>query len=297
MTAARWIDHMGSGVAASIPAAGDVPINALYEETDTGFIRQSNGSTWQVWARTVPPGGTTDQVLTKESDDDFDVGWEDAGGGGGGGGGLDALRLPSIADDGTGFGASGPNDDLEYADQTALEAIWTPRSSTAIVAAGSSAVARLFATGDGIYRDASGYASSFEDAWLVSGHQDNAGMVGPFLTNGSGNGLAFSPYSDGNSYIWNILADSYNSTGSAGGVAYTAWQDGRPVWFALRFNGSVYRLRWSEDGSSWTSIIAAGAGSAVSGLSRAGFGRHNGGVAPESLQIHAYAHGEPDLGI
>lgn len=44
--------------------------------------------------RTIPSGGNKDQVLTKATDDDYDLVWADASGGGGGGGVTPAPTIP-----------------------------------------------------------------------------------------------------------------------------------------------------------------------------------------------------------
>lgn len=49
----------------------------------------------------IPPGGTTGQVLTKKSDEDYDAEWQDPQGGGGGGTGEDGgYYTPSVSEEG-----------------------------------------------------------------------------------------------------------------------------------------------------------------------------------------------------
>ena len=48
----------------------------------------------------IPAGGTTDQVLTKNSDADYDVSWKDPQGGGGGSGEDGATFTPSVSEAG-----------------------------------------------------------------------------------------------------------------------------------------------------------------------------------------------------
>lgn len=49
----------------------------------------------------IPPGGTTGQVLTKKSDEDYDAEWKDPQGGGGGGTGEDGgYYTPSVSEEG-----------------------------------------------------------------------------------------------------------------------------------------------------------------------------------------------------
>ena len=48
--------------------------------------------------RNVPSGGLQNQVLTKNSNDDYDLVWADADGGGGGGGGIQPATSPPPPD-------------------------------------------------------------------------------------------------------------------------------------------------------------------------------------------------------
>jgi len=298
---ARFADHLIRGTAAGIPAASDVPVGTLYEESDTGVVRQSDGSSWTVYALTVPPGGSTGQVLAKTSGADYDADWAAAGGGGGAA--LSDFRLPGVGDDGTAFGAT-TLDEMEYAGTTPLSAVWTAIAGTGLRAAGSEAVVQLPTTaGHGIWIDASGFDPSYEVAFLVSGHGpagSNVAMLGIQLTSAAGVGIAMTPYSDGNSYLWEVgsgTAHVYASTGPSGGVAYTAWEDGRPVWFAIRYDGAGhYRLRRSEDGATWTTLIASASRAAVAGLARVGFFNANAGSS-EAVSVHAVIYGTPDLGV
>lgn len=48
----------------------------------------------------IPPGGTTGQVLTKKSDEDYDAEWQDPQGGGGGTGEDGGYYTPSVSEEG-----------------------------------------------------------------------------------------------------------------------------------------------------------------------------------------------------
>ena len=213
---------------------------------------------------------------------------------GGGGANLADLRLPGIADDPGDIALGAYGDEMEYADQTALDAVWTPSGGAVIRPMGSAINVDLFANSAGAFFDAAGIATDFEIAFLVSGHSSNAGMVGIALLNSSGTGISMSPYSDSNSYSWGIVTYAYNATGASGGVAYNDWQDGRPVWFAVRRLSGNFRLRYSEDGSSWTTLVAAASHSPT--IDQIGWLRaFTAASAVES--IHRVVYGDPDLGM
>lgn len=61
-----------------------------------GYLPEGVGDT-EIPERQLPPGGTTSQVLTKLSDQDYDAGWQDPQGGGGGTSNYNDLsNLPQI---------------------------------------------------------------------------------------------------------------------------------------------------------------------------------------------------------
>lgn len=228
-----------------------------------------------------------------------------------GGTDLSAFRLSSIADD----GSFGTFDEMEYADQTALEGVWTVHSTNqdpVMRPSGSSAYVQGTATGgQAMDIDATGFDSEFEIAFLVSGHQHfdgsgnlpNSGMCGIHFLDTNGDGLAMSPYIDGNSYRWVIDNWSYSSTGaSVAATALTSWNDGRAVWWAVRKDSQgggnfKYRLSYSLDGASWTHVgESASIAETPSSLAWVGWGKHlNAGAFTEF--VHAVAYGTPDLGI
>ena len=76
MSASRTTDYFGSGTHAARPATPNIRAGetALYYETDTLLTFGWTGSAW-LEVNPVPTGGTTSQVLTKNSNADFDVKW------------------------------------------------------------------------------------------------------------------------------------------------------------------------------------------------------------------------------
>lgn len=282
------------GAAPAAPAAGQ---RRLFIDTADHLakLRGSSGSPVALGAISVPAGGSTGEVLAKASGTDYDTEWIAAPGGGSAN--LNAFRLGAgVSDDG-----SIATDEFEYDDATSLDAVWSAASTT-MRPAGSEAVVRLQAEGDGIYLDASAFDAAFEVAFLVSGHghEGNGGMVGIQLTDAAGLGIAMTPYNDANSYLWevgSVTPHVYDSTGPTDAVAYSAWEDGRPVWFAVKYAAGAWRLRRSENGSAWTTLVAAASRSAVASLARCGFFRAFSSGHEEQLSVHAYAYGTPDLGL
>lgn len=72
-----------AGTHGSRPAATAVPAGSLYECTTHSLIYRSDGTAWATWAAVVPPGGSSTQVLTKNSGTDYDIAWAAGGSGGG----------------------------------------------------------------------------------------------------------------------------------------------------------------------------------------------------------------------
>jgi hypothetical protein len=87
---ARFEDHiLGPDTHANLPAAASTPKRALYECTTHSKIYYNDGSAWQDWATLagaaiIPAGGTSGQVLAKNSGTDYDTHWVAASGGGSG---------------------------------------------------------------------------------------------------------------------------------------------------------------------------------------------------------------------
>lgn len=75
--------HRGPDTHTNRPAATAVGVGTLYECTTHNLIYRSNGSTWVTYAAVIPPGGTSNQVLTKNSGTDYDLSWQTPGGGSG----------------------------------------------------------------------------------------------------------------------------------------------------------------------------------------------------------------------
>jgi hypothetical protein len=83
---ARYADHiLGPDTHANLPAAADVPDHAQYRCTTHDKTYLNDAGTWvdyQANAAAVPVGGTTGQVLAKNSGADYDTGWATPSGGG-----------------------------------------------------------------------------------------------------------------------------------------------------------------------------------------------------------------------
>jgi hypothetical protein len=128
-------DYVGAGVIADrpvTPTGYNPDVGVSWFATDTGVLSEWDGTAWvDITAPNgLPTGGTTGQVLTKDSGTDFDVSWQTPGGGSGGGGFWDiSAGVPPATDftsvnlqSGTTFGESagkalwlkGVNNGLQY---------------------------------------------------------------------------------------------------------------------------------------------------------------------------------------
>ena len=212
----------------------------------------------------------------------------------GGASDLSGCRLAGVRDDPADVIIGAFGDEIEYASNTALNAIWTAHGSALNMAAGSALAILMNAMGKGITKDASAFDSDFEVAFLVSGHEDNGGMVGIALLDGSGNGIAMSPYSDTNVYLWDIIGYQYSSTGPTGVSGFsTAWQDGRPVWWCLKKSGTTYSLRYSEDGTTWVNAHSGATRSIT--FTKCGWLRAYSSGNDRMMLVHRVVYGTPTI--
>ena len=233
----------------------------------------------------------TDGRIYSKDDGGVEYGPFDAAGGGD----LSALRLSSVSDDPGDIALGTYGTEFEYADQTALEAVWSAvGSGTIIRAAGSAAIWYCTnAAGKGMLRSTSGFASNFEVALLVSNCATP--YQGIALCDASGNnglGTMFDG-SGGSAYMSRMTGYVYAGS-DATGSNYADWLDGRPVWWAIRKDGTDWRWRRSTDGSTWTTILTK-SDSGVT-VERIGWMQFY-GTASQNAMVHRMVYGTPDLGL
>lgn len=147
----------------------------------------------------------------------------------------------------------GPWDDLFLG--AALRSAWTLRGLTGADVSVSSDRATLTIDGQGdamyIQPGAGNIGSSTDcDIYMrCSGNNVPGRMAGIALLDSSGNGLGFSPYDDSKTYLWNITAYNYVSTGPT--------TNDRPIlpgdyWLHVRKRGSSHTGRWATHDSNKT---------------------------------------------
>lgn len=162
-----------------------------------------------------------------------------------------------------GFGANttdlGPYDDLFGGG--ALGALWTLRNITngSEAAVGSGRVTlTINGQGDSMYTlPASGWIGSATDCDVYmrcSGNNVPGRMAGIILLDSSGDGIGYSPYNDGNTYLWNVTGYNYASTGPANGNQPSLPGD---YWIHLRKRGSTITGRWANHDSGHTYLTQA----------------------------------------
>lgn len=72
-------------------------------------------------------------------------------------------------------------------------------------------------------------------------------MAGIILLDSAGDGIGFSPYNDGDTYLWNTTGYNYASTGPAVGSQPVPTGD---YWIHMRKRGSTITGRWANHDSS-----------------------------------------------
>jgi hypothetical protein len=207
----------------------------------------------------------------------LDGAWHEVplGGGGGGGGGGPVFPLDTPLDSGDHF--AGP-----------LDPAWTRRNVAAVnesFDATATVLTSSFQAGpsDTQYlKPAPSGDFSIKMKMSVTGP---ATMLGPVILAANGDGVGASGYSDGHSYLWQMVGYNYGTTGPrvsdlAPGLA-GAWH-----WIQLNRVGTSYKFRISLNGFTWSawSDPLAWAGT----VDRVGFGRLYNGGAVHTLRVDSF---------
>lgn len=228
----RFADHILVDDFASLPAAASTPVGALYSANDTGILYKNNGSSWDVWATLVPPGGATDDHLVKNTDDDYDVGWATPAGGGGG--------TPLYLLDQQFPGSS-------------LPAGWTFTGSGTCVVSGSKARVTGSAQSDRLM-----YAyTPTRDNFVLRAHlkliSGAVGMPSLVALDSAGKGIGCGPYNDGSTYGWTMNGTAYQYSGT--NVQIDAAQNLTECYLELMVvDGRVTGGAWGTDGIAWVGL-------------------------------------------
>jgi len=142
-------------------------------------------------------------------------------------------------------------------DSVPLDAAWTKRNigtSEVLVPAStyfSAGTTVLFdAQGDAILR-----AAPSGDFEIVAGFKGDefGGMTGLCILDSIGTGAAYSPYNDGNTYMWAITTYNYAASGPNNGARPAA---NMVYWLSLKKVGTNYTGRFSADGINWTGFTS-----------------------------------------
>ena len=251
------------------------------------------------------PSASTVRIYAKAdgriySKDDGGVEYGPFDAAGGGGADLADFRLAGVKDAPGDIPLGTYGNEFEYSTAADLAtAGWTATGSLTDFSVCGSSV--RFCSGNtagrGFYLDAGGnLPDNFEVAVLLSGVGDNNNMTGLGVLDSSGNGIGGSPYSSG-SFTWNVTAYGYASTADTG-AALTVAQSHAPHWLALRrSSATTWRFRWSADGTTWTSLVAAGT-KTVTNARRIYVGAFwTAGTDTQNVSIHRVVYGTADLGL
>ena len=208
------------------------------------------------------------------------------------------FRLSGVRDDPTSIPAGAYGNEFEYTSKSALAAVWAPTLSlTDYYINGSSAMFTSQGTsGRGfVFQLGSNLPTDFEVAVLLSGAYTQNGMTGLAIVDSSGTGIGCSPY-PGYGYTWDVTTYVYSGT-RTNAAGPTSAQTLAPHWLALRRQSSTtWRFRWSADGTTWNTIIAADT-KTVTNAQGIFIGSMYSGNATELISIHRIVYGTPDLGL
>jgi len=201
----------------------------------------------------------------------------------------------------TEYEATDPEDvatlDPTYGDEFnggSLGAGWTLRNIPAATMTGRSVRLVVDAQGDWCTRGFTAPAGDFEVMVRFDAVGDFANMPAIGVLDPSGNGVCFSPYSDGNAYMWNV--GGYGYSGSGPQLAGSRPSYGDPFWLAIRRVSGNYSGRWKQRGGKWS----AWSGNLASGItpSQIGFGRnYTAGVGSSIIEAARFNYFAPSSGF
>jgi hypothetical protein len=182
-------------------------------------------------------------------------------------------------------------EEFEYASQIAAGAVWTGRGTgygSLFVNGSSIAIRSTGAAYGGITKDIT-VPTDCEVAALLSGRYADNSMWGIGLVDSSGSGVAAIVY-NGVSYPWGMTYSSIASAGSSGGRPGEV-VTGAPWWISLRKTGTSYLVRYSSDGSTWTSAGSGTWGNTMSKIWIGSLYNPPGGL----VSVHRLIFGFPTL--
>jgi hypothetical protein len=211
-----------------------------------------------------------------------------------GGVGLPSQRLTGVSDAPGVLDLGAYGDEFEYSTHAAAAAVWTPHTGLAdFTILGSALGLRFAAAFGGMTKDIT-VPTNCEIAVLLSGFCGWGGMFGPGFVDGSGNG-PLAVFYQGTTYVWDI-GSGYSGLGSNGGSS-GAWPaeagDGRPYWIALKKAGTVYTMRYSTDGVTWTTTASRTTSVVPTKLFVGSMQNNPTGI----MLVHRFVYGAPTLPV
>lgn len=174
-------------------------------------------------------------------------------------------------------------------DGPSLDAAWTLQGITGgalsfIVPTSydDSALQVVWPNGASVIHRAKPAATNFTIYGTYHGCSALGGMEGLCITDNSGNGVGFSPYSGGASYIWGLSGWAYSASGnSVAGVPWRYPNSGVPYILRIVKSGTSYTGGYSSDGGLTWLETASGTNSTT--MTRVGFGKFFSGTPTQKI--------------
>ena len=175
-------------------------------------------------------------------------------------------------------------------DTVTPDAAWNLRNISSVTGDGDAYSVLLDAQGDAVTRAFTDPAADFELIAHVTGMSERVGMVSLCALDANGTGVAFSDYSDNNSYGWLVYSYGYGSTGRSRIADVPTLGD---HWLRLVRAKNLWYGAYSNDGATWVYTNDFTTDSRT--ITQVGILRTYSGGASQTIGLERFVYGAPRI--